>query len=179
MMGVSGCVILLVPELDILRSVGSLEPIDSNRGRAHLLPQILDRVTPSKVAPQRNFSFDWTKQKPLLCVGVVQMLARNTASRYIPGKKKNKKTLLRVLSTELRVPACLEKYLTYNLALEAPGCPSCQPQKHYRLRVHGEIRDEFIFTLLFKYSFLAEFSLPAVSTDGKEPRCKLICLWIN
>lgn len=89
-MGVSGCVILLVPELDILRSVGSLEPIDSNRGRAHLLPQILDRVTPSKVAPQRNFSFDWTKQKPFLCVGVVQMLARNTASRYIPGKKNKK-----------------------------------------------------------------------------------------
>lgn len=55
---VSGCVILLVPELDILRSVGSLEPIDSNRGRARLLPQIQDRVTPSKVAPQRNFSFD-------------------------------------------------------------------------------------------------------------------------
>lgn len=126
MMGVSDCVILLVPELDILRSVGSLEPIDSNRGRAHLLPQIQDHVTPSKVAPQRNFSFDWTKQKPFLCVGVVQMFARNTASRYIPGKKK---TLLRVLSMQLRVSACLEKYLTYNLALGAPGCPSCQPQK--------------------------------------------------
>lgn len=121
MMGVSGCVILLVPELDILRSVGSMEPIDSNRGRAHLLPQIQDRVTPSKVAPQRNFSFDWTKQKPFLRVGVVQMLARNTASRYIPGKKK--KTLLRVLSMQLRVSACLEKYLTYNLALESAGLP--------------------------------------------------------
>lgn len=64
---VSGCVILLVPELDILRSVGSLEPIDSDRSRS-LAATDSRPCDPLRGGTSEEFFFRLNQAKKRSCV---------------------------------------------------------------------------------------------------------------